>query len=239
MSRLPIIPKKHFEIKTKYVKGGKLTLSPFNVGMESLLLQVKDGEKEEQQSAVKQVIQECLITEGVDVGKLPTFLIGEIFLRLRQHSIGEIIEQEYQCTNVVEEKPCNTKLKLTIDLTEFKLTENPVHTNTIMVSDPIGIVFRYPDMDMAELVDGKDEAELIIECIESIFDADNVYPAEDHTKEELREFWRKMTLLQKKDVYDRFFTSMPSFNMTKNLKCTKCGHEHEIKFEKIEDVFPS
>ena len=239
MSRLPIIPKKHFDIKTKFIKGGKLTLTPFNVGMESLLLEVKDGTPEEKKAAIQQIIESCLVTKDIEVDKIPLFLIEEIFLRLRQNSIGEIIDKQYQCTNEVEEgKTCNSPMSLKLDLNEFKLIESPGHTKTIMVSDPIGIVFRYPNLAMAD-VSGQEqgETETILSCIETIFNGDDVYSAEDSTREELLEFWNQFSLLQKKDVFDKFFHSMPKFNHEKDLVCPKCGYNHKLKFSSIEDVF--
>lgn len=239
MSRLPSIPKKHFDIKTKYIKGGKLTLTPFSVGMESLLLQVKDGTPEEKRSAIRQLVEECLITKNIDVDKIPMFIIEEIFLRLRQHSIGEIIDKQYQCTNEVEEgKPCNSPMTLKLDLNEFKLIENPIHTKTIMVSDPIGIVFRYPDLSMADMKEVEDgETETILSCIETIFNGDDVYNTEDYTRDELLEFWNQFSLMQKKDVFDLFFHSMPTFNHEQTIKCPKCGYDHKLKFSSMEDVF--
>jgi hypothetical protein len=121
-----------------------------------------------------------------------------------------------------------------IDLRDIKLVEKDGHTNTILVSDPIGIKFKYPNIDTPET--GND-IDTILHCIESIFDSENVYPAEEHTPEELREFWNQLTFPQKKEVFDKFFASMPHLHYKKNLKCTKCGHDHNIEFNSVAEVF--
>jgi hypothetical protein len=238
---LPVIPKKFFDVKSKYLPKGKITMSPFTVGLENLLLQVKESEDDkEKMSAVKQVVQECTQTPDLDVGALPLFVVEEVFLRLREHSIGELIEQQYQCSN---EKPdetiCNTVMPIQIDLREFKLVEQPEHTNVIVVADPIGVKFRYPSIDMFEDegTDTSDEVETIISCIESIFDADNVHKAEDQTRAELTNFWKSLTLRQKKEVFDKFFNTMPHMHYKKDHKCPGCGHVHTIEFNSLQEVF--
>jgi len=246
MKALPIIPKKTFDIKSKFIPKGKMTLTPFTVGLEDILIQVKDAEDDrEKMQAIKQVVQACNQTPGVDVEALPLFMIEEIFLRLRQNSIGEIIEQQYRCTNEVpvgdegETKECGSLIPIQIDTREFKLVEEEGHTNTIVVADPIGIKFRYPSIALLEGADAdtSDEVETILSCIESVFDAENVYSADEYTRPQLREFWDQLTLMQKKDVFDKFFKSMPHLHYKQQLKCPKCGYDHEIEFNSVQEVF--
>ena len=122
---------------------------------------------------------------------------------------------------------------------EFKLVEEENHKNVIVVSDPIGVKFRYPSIALFEEegVNTEDEIETIITCIDSIFDADNVYPASEHTREALTDFWKSLDLLQKKDVIDNFFHSMPHMHYKKELTCPSCGFKHTIEFNSIAEVF--
>lgn len=245
MNALPIIPKKTFELKSKFLPKGKILLTPFTVGLEDILIQVKDAEDDrEKMQAIKQVVQACCQTPGIDVDALPLFLIEEIFLRLRQNSIGEIIEQQYRCANELVATnggttECGTLLPISIDLREFKTVEEAEHTNTIIVSDPIGIKFRYPSIALLESADAdtSDEVETILSCIESIFDSENVYSADEYKRDDLRAFWNQLTLMQKKEVFDNFFKTMPHIHYRKELTCTSCGTVHEIEFNSISEVF--
>jgi hypothetical protein len=216
-------------------------MTPFTVGLESLLIQAKDSEFDsEKMSAIKQVVQQCTITPDVKVGPLPLFVVEEMFLRLRQNSIGEIIEQQYQCTNEKpDESVCNTVMPIQIDIRDFKIVEPEGHANLVIISDPIGVKFRYPSIDLFEEAgtDTDDEVELIITCIDHIFDADNVYPSTDHTREELKEFWNQLTLQQKNDVFEKFFHNMPHIHYKKDFTCKGCGHVHTIEFKSIAQVF--
>jgi hypothetical protein len=47
-------------------------------------------------NAVKQVVQNCIVTPGVDVNKLPLFDVEYLFLRLRAVSVSNIIKVAYQ-----------------------------------------------------------------------------------------------------------------------------------------------
>lgn len=244
MSRLPTIPQKQFEIKSKYIPKGKMSLIPFTVGLENILIQVKESQDDKERAeAIKQVIQECNKTPDIEIGVLPLFLLEEIFIRLRQNSVGEIIDQQYQCNNTVGEgddaKPCGTKLPVKIDLRDFKLEESEGHTNTIIIADPIGVKFKYPSIDLFEEADTEtsDEIETIISCIDVIFDNENVYNASEYTREELREFWNQLTLKQKEEVFTKFFQSMPHLHYKQELKCPSCGHVHNIEFNSIQEVF--
>lgn len=239
---LPIIPKKYFELKSKYLPKGKITLSPFNVGLENLLIQVKDAEEpEEKLLAIVQVVQECIQTPGISAADLPLFLIEEIFLRLRQNSIGELIDQQYQCTNPLdEEKVCNKVMPIQIDLREFTLAPGGSdHTNVVMIDGAIGIKFRYPTIAMfnEEGIDLEDEVETIISCIESVFEGDTVFPAEESGRDEMREFWKQISLQNKKDVLDKFLQSMPHMHYKKTFPCPACGYAHTIEFNSMQEVF--
>jgi hypothetical protein len=242
MNALPIIPKKTFDVKSKFLPKGKITLTPFTVGLEDILIQVKDAEDDrEKMQAIKQVVQACNQTPGLDVETLPLFLVEEIFLRLRQNSIGELIDQTYLCQTVndEDEKKCGQTIPIQIDLREFKIVEEEGHTNTIIIADPIGIKFRYPSIALFEAADTDttNEIETIISCIDTIFDAENVYSSDDYTRDQLKEFWDQLTLMQKKDVYDKFFTGMPHLFYSQTVTCPKCGTIHEIEFNSVQEVF--
>lgn len=240
MKSLPVIPKKTFEVKSKFLPKGKLTFTPFNVGLEDILIQVKEGgDDREKMQAIRQVVEACCQTPGADIGALPLFMLEEIFLRLRQNSVGEIIEQQYQCQNEVDGKECNNVMPIKIDLREFKIEEIEGHINTITIAEPIGIKFRYPSINLFEDsdTDTTDEIEMILSCIDTIYDADDVYPADEYSREDLRGFWNQLTLMQKKDVFDNFFMSMPHIHYESKLTCSKCGHVHDIAFNSIQEVF--
>lgn len=236
---LPAIPKKNFDYRSKFVPKGKLVLQPFTVGQESILIQAKDEESSSAQlEALNQVIQECIVTKGIDVSQLPIFVFEEIFLRLRQQSAGEIIDLAFSCENTIDGTVCGNPVKLAMDLREMSIKEYPSHSNKIIIEEPIGIQMKYPNVETyGELNDTADENELMIKCIDLIFDDENVYTREDASEEEFINFWKQLTIGQKKKVFETFWLSMPHIHYEKVIKCSKCGMDHNLEFNSLEEVF--
>ena len=239
---LPVIPKKHFDVKSKFLPKGKITLSPFTTGLETILLEVKDGSTEKEQvSAVKQVIAECIQDKAVNVGKIPLFTIEEMFVRLMQFSVSDIHDLAYMCRAnhpTKEGEKCDTRIEMSVDLKKFNVVETPGHTNKVMLDETIGIKFNYPNIDMAqEAEEGADDTDTIIQCIDMIFDGDEVHSAADYTKQDLVDFWKQLTLMQKKDVYDKFFNTIPHIQYKTEVTCKKCGTVHPLEFNSFLELF--
>ena len=231
---LPIIPKKYFDVKSKFIPKGKVTLSPFSVGMETILLQTKDSTDEKEQiSAIKQVIEYCMQTKNIDVGALPMFVIEEMFVRLMQNSVNDTLDLSYTCTADIDNKKCGNAIIVTIDLNEFIIKETAGHTNKVMIADPIGIQFKYPSIDMMD----ETENEMNTQCIDLIFDGDEVHSTADYSSTEIKEFWDQLTLPQKKEVYTKFFDSIPHMHYATKITCKKCGTVHPMEFNSVFELF--
>ena len=78
--------------------------------------------------------------------------------------------------------------------------------------------------------------EMIIDCIDYIYDENDIYYAKDSTKEELMEF---LDSLQSKelDKLKDFFENIPKLEKNLDFKCNKCGHEENIPLEGIQNFF--
>ena len=62
----------------------KISYRPFLVKEEKILLMAMEGEDEgEITTAIKQIINNCIVTKNIDVDKLPLFDIEFILLNLR------------------------------------------------------------------------------------------------------------------------------------------------------------
>ena len=77
---------------------------------------------------------------------------------------------------------------------------------------------------------------LIRECIDQIYDADETYNATDYTPKELEEFISNMTEEQFKKVQD-FFNTMPKIKHTVNFKCVDCKFEDTLEVEGLQNFF--
>jgi hypothetical protein len=104
----------------------------------------------------------------------------------------------------------------------------------------MGVVMKYPSFEAIKHYSEEDEVfstiNLISDCIDYIYDDEQIYYAKDSTKEELVEF---IETLQTKDLekFQSFFDSMPKMKKDVHFKCNKCGYEENILVEGIQNFF--
>lgn len=219
---------------------------PFLVKEEKLFLMAKESKDEKNVvDTIKQVIKNCVLSE-VDVDNLPVFDIEYLFLNLRARSMGENVELNYRCTNQVstennETKNCNNIVSFDLNLLEIKPTKNENHNNTIQLTDNVGIVMKYPSMNMVDLFDSDVNDELkilnvILSMIDYIYDKENIYHAKDTTKKDLEEFVDSLRT-QDLEKIKNFFDTMPSIEKKLDFKCKKCGYEDKILVKGIQSFF--
>ena len=102
------------------------------------------------------------------------------------------------------------------------------------------MVLRKVSISDAETVDKKDSEkafnQMIMYSIESIYDADNVYPASESTEKELIEFIDSLSHKHLEKI-QAYIQNVPKLQYTVKFKCAKCEHENEILLEGIESFF--
>jgi hypothetical protein len=217
---------------------------PFTVKEEKLFLMAMESKESETTiNTIKQVINNCIL-DDIDINSLPIFDLEYIFLNLRAKSVGEDVKLRYKCNHDVEKEgktePCNNVVEFEFNLLDVKPSIKPNHDKKIEITDKLGIVMKYPNFEMLKDFQNKTEMEtvvdLIINCIDFIYDGDDIFYAKDSTKEELAEF---IDSLQSKDLekLKDFFDTMPKLGKELNFKCNKCGYEEKIDVEGIESFF--
>ena len=222
----------------------KIRYRPFTVKEEKLFLMANESKDEESViNTVKQVINNCVLDE-IDVDSLPVFDLEYLFINLRAKSVGEEVKLNYQCNNNVEkdgkQDKCGNMVNFTLNLIDVKPESEKGHTNKIELSDKLGIVMRYPKLNFIAGQENKTETEiildLIIDCIDYIYDENQMYYAKDSTRQELVDF---VDSLQSKDLekIKTFFDTMPKVKKQLDFKCNKCGYEDRVVLEGIQNFF--
>jgi hypothetical protein len=229
----------------KLISNGKIVkFRPFLVKEQKIFLMASQSEDaKEVIDAIKQVLSNCIV-DDTDVTSLPVFDLEFLFLNLRAKSVGENVELNYVCNNLVknekgEEEACGGKIKLNVNLMEVDIIKNPEHTNKIMLTDKLGLMMKYPSFDIIKKLNIQNESELlkvITSCIDYIFDENEIYYAKDTTEEELTDFIESM---QQSDVQkiQKFFETMPKISKNVGFKCKKCGYEEKTTIEGIQNFF--
>jgi hypothetical protein len=219
----------------------KIRFRPFTVKEEKLFLMASESQDAESVlNTIKQVVNNCILSD-ISVDSLPVFDLEYLFLNLRARSISELVTLKYKCNNIVEEeKTCGNIVQFDLNLLDIKPTKESNHTNKIEINEKLGIVMKYPNFEMIEKYkDAKDSSvivNLIIDCIDYIYDAENMYYSKDTSRQELEEF---IDSLQTKELekLKLFFESMPKIKKKLQFKCNKCNHEEDIDVEGIQSFF--
>jgi len=104
----------------------------------------------------------------------------------------------------------------------------------------LGVVMKYPTFEMIAKLENKSEDEilmdLLVNCIDYVYDEDNIYRTKDLPKEEVVEFIDSM---QQKDLekIQEFFETAPKLKHTINFGCKKCGYKEDIPVEGLQNFF--
>lgn len=241
---LPVVPKSVHPFKSKFLPKGPFEYVPFTIGQESVLLAVKGSKDEdEKNNAIRQVVRECIATPNYDVDSIPLFLLELVFLRLREKALGEIMEFSYICkhqtaeaTETEEAKQCNTPIDVRIDLRKIDIKEYDGHSTTVMITDTIGVKMRYPNFG---LVDGKekDDATLMVSCIDMIFEGDNITYVKDVPQDVLLKWYKDLEMNVKVKMYQTFMGTMPHLFHEETIPCPNCGTVHKLQFTELGDFF--
>ena len=232
---LPQLSVKYFEVRQPST-GEKLSLRPFLVSEEKILLQASEN-PEAMIPAMKQVLENCIQAQ-IDIDKLPAFDIEYIFLQLRSESIGSQVQLMLQ-----HKEECE-RTEVTINLREIKVVMSDKTQNEFMLDKNVGIRMRYPTMEMmgefAELDETNTEASftMLKKCIESIYTTDGeVHEVENVSEDELTAFVESMNTEQFLKVQS-FFETMPSVKHTiKVPKCVTCGQPFQQEVQGIQSFF--
>jgi len=206
--RLPKLHVPIFNCKL-YTINEPVKFKPFSVKEEKILLIAKESIEDVSTllESVRQIVTNCVITK-LDISKLPMFDLIYLFVQLRSKSIGNILKLN------LKDNEDNKIYNVEIDLDNIKLTTNPDHVNKIKLNDSVGMLMNYPTIETLKnknFNDIDDTIDMIKNCIESVYDNDNVYKLKEYTSEEINEFIDSMSLQNFSDIKN-FFNTMPTMN---------------------------
>lgn len=217
---------------------------PFTVREEKIMMMaLEGGDMESIVNALKQIIVNCAIEE-LDVESLPMVDIETMFLHLRARSIGEVGSQFFKCKNEVEVqgtglKECGMLIEIPVKFLEVPVI-NKDHNPDIRFNDDLGVKMKYPTLGLTRMlttIEPEDlEVTVVANCIDTIYTKDEVFKAENATAEELMEFVLKLPT-DKYELIKDFAFNTPRNQLTVEKKCVKCGFDHKITLEGIQDFF--
>ena len=220
--------------------GKTISYRPFLVKEEKLLVLASESEDTKQiTNAIKAVIKACVLTKGIKVETLPTFDIEFLFLHIRGKSVGEELEVNIICPD--DEK---TQVPVTIDLEDIQVQKTEDHTNQIKLDSNLMMEMKYPSLnefiknnfEFDEKNQMQQSFELIAQCIDKIYNEEEVWATADCTKKELNEFLESMNSSQFKEI-EKFFETMPKLKHEIKVTNPKTGVESDVVLEGLASFF--
>jgi hypothetical protein len=237
---LPKIDVPSYELELPLSKK-KIKYRPFLVKeQKNLLMAMESKEVATIHQTIKDILYNCTLTENVDLDKLPIIDIEYYFINLRAKSVGEVVESRYRCNNVVNDKECANIMETQVDLLNVKVRIPDVNPE-IQITDTLTVKMKYPEFGVVKDSIKYDNVSditfnMIAQSIEYIYDGEQFYYASESTPQELLEFVEGMNQSQFIKV-EEFFNNLPQMKETINMKCSKCGFDHTIEVEGLENFF--
>ena len=234
MSSLPKIDYPILNIKVPSLKKDFM-FRPFLVKEEKLLLMAKESNNDADVfSAIKQVVQNCSLDKKFDVNSIAIFDLEYIFLKLRAFSIDSIVKIGYRDN---EDKKV---YEFEVDLEKINVEFPKKTENTIKINENVGIILKYPPAslysDEEYLNLEKDQLfELIIRCVDKIYDGEEVFNAKDFSKEQISEFLENLNVKVFEKIHN-FLLSTPSIKHVIKYK-NSMDKEKEIVLKSLNDFF--
>lgn len=222
----------------------QITIRPFLVKEEKILLTALASEDIEQiAEATKQIVANCIITQGVDVEKLEIFDLEFLILQLRIHSVGEKTKIRFLPIQGSSCKECSKHRDVEIDLREASIEKSPNHTNKIELTDKIGLIMSYPNAKMLpkiEVAKTKDDVseyfKIIWDCVDAVYDENVITSNKDVSVKEGLDFLESLNSEQFSKI-ENFFVTMPKLKQTVKIKCKECDFEQNYVMSGLDNFF--
>ena len=216
----------------------KIKFRPFLVKEEKVLMMALETKDNAQiVNAVKDIVSECTYNK-LNINTMPMFDVEYIFLQIRSKSVGEVSKVKILCP---DDKKTYTNVE--IDLNEVKVQVEDEHTNKIELTDSMGMIMTYPNIDSftengIQDINASNMLDVIGTCILQIYEdkGEKVYEAKDQTKKELVEFIEQLNTKQFQDV-QKFFDTMPKLQHKVSIKNPKTKKTSEVTLSGLNDFF--
>lgn len=217
--------------------GETVSFRPYLVKEEKILMMAMESDDNKViMQATADVIKACIHDE-FDVNKLTMFDIETVFLELRSKSVGEKVDLKLKC----KDEKCNITTDIVINFDDIERPVVAENISNIMLTDKVGVVMKYPSMKYMNEInnvkenDADQAVNMIMTCIDSIFDEDEVYPADNESKESLKKFVDSLSTVQFMKLSD-FFRDMPGLKHDIEFTCG-CGKEQEQTLRGLASFF--
>jgi len=220
--------------------GEEVKYRPFLVKEEKILLLAMESEDQKQMAdALEQIITNC--TDGkLNVKTIPLFDVEYLFLQLRIKSVENEAKLQVRC----KDDRCSP-ITLNLDLNKVKVSNlDKKQEFKVELTKDVGLMMKYPSLDMskASSTQAEDKSsymfEVITDCIDSIYDEEQMYKSSETPREEITDFLDALSSDQFQKVVS-FFEGMPKLEHKTVVTCPTCKKKNKVVLQGLQDFFAS
>lgn len=222
--------------------GATVKYRPFLVKEEKALLIAQQSEDVVTMiETLKGVVKSC-VQDKIDVDKLATFDLEYMFTQIRGKSVGETVDLIFACDLDHGEQNEKAKATVRVDLSTVTVQKSEDHTNKIDLFNDVGVVMKYPTVDVIKKLEGFNTSDLdtvfdiMALSIDYIYDGDELFYAKEQSKQDLLQFIENLSSEQFAKI-QKFFETMPKIKKEIEYDCPVCGRHHVKVLEGLQSFF--
>ena len=121
-----------------------------------------------------------------------------------------------------------------------KVEKEKKHSKKVYITDDIMIYLKYPKIDTLTRLNQSNQIDMVFDvvlnCIDKIYEGEEVHDSVDYKKEELMEFLNSLSSKQFQKI-QVFFDTMPKLRYTSQWSCPNCGKKDEKIIEGLNSFF--
>ena len=206
---------------------------PFLIKEEKVLLMAAESRDEaEMNNALINIVQSCTLSK-IDVTKLPVYDFEYLWLNIRGKSVGEQIDLKLKCPD--DEK---VSVDYSLKIEDVKPDLNKKFERKIEFEKDYGVIMKVPTIKhisnkktLLDLSYG-----LVRDCIDQIYNGDEVFESADLSAKELDEFVNHLTTRQF-NLIRKYFESLPVVSHLIKYKNPKSGKDFTMTLQGASDFF--
>lgn len=206
---------------------------PFLVKEEKILLMAKTGGTESDMIlAIKQVVNNCAF-DKMDVDKLALFDLEYLFLKIRSQSVSNIVSVSYK--DYEDDKIYDFQ----VDLEKVEIKYPDKNENNIKTGKKSGIIMKYPEAALYEdksFLNADDSFyQLILRCVDKIYDGDEVYDPKVYSLEEISDYVENLSVSVFEQVRDYLLNQPKLYHLIEYKN--SLGNDRSIELNTLSDFF--
>jgi hypothetical protein len=213
---------------------------PFTVKQEKILLMAIESKTMSSIiDAIIDVVNQCVISDDINVDKLPYFDIEYLMLQIRSKSVSEIVSVSLKHR---DDSECKHSTKIDVNISNINIDPKQISDGIFNVDQRYKMKFNYPSVhdinkiyhDQQQETDVQKFIDLIVKSLQCVFTDDEVFDTFDYN--EAYDFIMQLSKQQFDQVVE-FITNRPQLEASITYNCEKCKQEETVVVRGIENFF--